>query len=88
MPIQTGLFDNNFPVLTLPVNDKPVRPDYFQVSRIYLAKGSLDTPERRIFVEGICRLFPEAKIEECLDTPHNRIELNETDVLALHRTGK
>ena len=39
-------------------------------------------------MEGICRLYPEAKITECLDTPHNRIELNETDIPALYRTGK
>ena len=88
MRAQRDLFDESFPVRTLLVNYEPVRPDYFNVSHIYLAKGSLETPERRIFVEGICRLYPEAKIEECLDTPHNRIELNETDTLALHRTGK
>jgi spore photoproduct lyase len=88
MPIQTRLFGESSPAYALPVNYKPVRPDYFRVSRIYLAKGSLDTPERSIFVEKICRLYTEAKIEECLDTPHNRIGLNETDALALHRTGK
>lgn len=88
MPVQKGLFDDRFPVPALPVNYEPVRPDYFHISRIYLAKGSLETPERRVFVEGICRLYPEAKITECLDIPHNRIELNETDIPALYRTGK
>jgi spore photoproduct lyase len=59
-----------------------------KVAQIYLAKNSLTTPERRLFVERICRLYPEAKITRCLDTPHNRIVFNETDAFALHRTGK
>jgi spore photoproduct lyase len=88
MPVQKGLFDESSPAYALPVNYEPVRPDYFQVARIYLANGSLDTLERRVFVEKICRLYPEAKIEECFNTTHNRIQLNETDALALHRTGK
>lgn len=44
--------------------------------------------ERRAFVERICKLYPEAEIIECYDTPHNRIELLEKDMLALHRAGK
>ena len=63
-------------------------PDHVSVSQIYLAKGSISTPERRHFVERICCLYPEAKVNECLDTPHNRIELNENDALALHQAGK
>ena len=39
-------------------------------------------------MERICHLYPEAEVKECLDIPHNRIELNETDTLALHRAGK
>jgi hypothetical protein len=66
MPVQKGLFDESSPAYALPVNYEPVRPDYFQVSRIYLAKGSLDPPERRIFVEKICRLYPEAKSKNVL----------------------
>jgi len=73
---------------SLPTDYEPVRPAYFQVSQIYLAKGSVATPERRQFVEGICRLYPEVEVKECLDTPHNRIELDESDALALHRAGK
>ena len=34
------------------------------------------------------RSLPEAKVTECLDTPHNRIELDETDALMLPRMGK
>ncbi len=72
----------------LPVEYKPVHPDYVNISRIYLAQGSLSTPKKRQFVENICDLYPEADIRECLETPHNRIDLGETDALALHRTGK
>jgi spore photoproduct lyase len=58
------------------------------VSQIYLAKGSVATPERRQFVERICALYPDVDIRECLGTPHNRIDLHETDSLALHHAGK
>ena len=39
-------------------------------------------------MEHIIKFYPEAKVIECLDIPHNRIELNETDALALHKVGK
>lgn len=83
---QISLFTNS--KVVLPTYYTPVRPDYFQVSRIYLAKGSISTPERRAFVEGICKLYPEVEINERLDTPHNRIELPDKEPLALHRAGK
>src|SRR4030065_389714 len=37
---------------------------------------------------GSYGLYPEAPVEECLDTPHNRMELGERDALSLHRRGK
>jgi spore photoproduct lyase len=82
---QDRLFEVN---LSLPSDYEPIRPDYLKVSQIYLAKGSIITPERRQYVERIIKLYPEAKVTECLDTPHNRINLYETDALALHRKGK
>ena len=85
---QISLFGESLPKLPLPVGYEPVRPDYVEVSQIYLAKGSISTPERRRFVERICRLYPEAEVKQCPDTPHNRIELSETDALALHHAGK
>ena len=85
---QINLFGETVSKFFLPMDYAPVRPDYVEVSQIYLAKGSVSTPERRRFVERICRLYPEATVKECPNTPHNRIELNETDVLALHRVGK
>jgi spore photoproduct lyase len=83
---QISFFENS--TLTLPTDYDPTRPDHFQISRIYLAKGSTTTIERRTFVERICKLYPEAEIIKCYDTPHNRIELPENDMLALHRAGK
>jgi len=59
--------------LSLPRDYEPVRPAYFQPSRIYLAKGSMATLERRRFVERICALYPEARVEKRLDTPHTGI---------------
>ncbi len=67
---------------------EPVRPAHFDVSAIYLAKGSTSTPDRRHFVERICRLYPEVEVRDYPGTPHNRIELSETDLLAQHRAGK
>jgi hypothetical protein len=54
-----------------------VRPDYFDVFQIYLAAGSVSTPERKNFVERICCLYPEAKITKYLVTtvPLNRLTL-------------
>ena len=87
-PTQPELFGESFPAVSLPVNYEPVRPDYMKVTQIYLTKGSLSSPERTLFVERICRLYPEAKVVECLDTPHNHINLNETDALTLLKAGK
>lgn len=87
-PGQINLFGESQQKISLPADYEPVRLEYMEVSRIYLAKGSVSTPERRQFVERICRLYPEAVVNECLDTPHNRIELNEADALALHQAGK
>ena len=42
---QAALLDDN--IFSLPADYEPVRPAYMEVSRIYLAKGSVSTPERR-----------------------------------------
>ena len=82
------MFSEGDELLALPEAYTPVITDYFTPSQIYLAKGSLSTPERRKFVEDICRLYSAAEIIKCPDTPHNRIDLQEKDPLALHRRGK
>ena len=87
-PGQIDLFIGNSLRLSLPAYYLPVRPDHMTISQIYLTQGSLSSPERRCFIERICNLYPEAKVVECLDIPHNRVELNETDALAIHRIGK
>ena len=83
---QIGLFRNM--KVTLPANYNIIRPNYFHVSRIYLAKGSISTPERQNFVDRICKIYPGVEIHKCLDTPHNRIDLGEKDQLSLHKFGK
>jgi len=85
---QINLFGENQQRFSLPTDYEPVRPDNMEVSRIYLAKGSVSTLQRRQFVDRICCLYPRAAINEFLDTPHNRIELNEANTLALHHAGK
>jgi spore photoproduct lyase len=85
---QLGLFGNNIGKYSLPMDYEPVRPDCLDISRIYLTKGSVSTPERRKFVDQICRLFPRVIIENCTAVAHNRINLGETDILALHKKGK
>jgi Spore photoproduct lyase len=85
---QGELFSGVMACPSLPTEYEPIRPDFFRVSRIYLAKGGISTPERRRFVERICRIYPEIEVKECLETPHNRIELRETDPLTMHREGK
>jgi len=85
---QESLFEYESNTTFLPSNYTPVRPDYFAVSQIYLAKGSLSAPERQQFVRRICNFYPLARVYECLDKPHNRIKLNASDLLSLHKAGK
>ncbi len=61
---------------------------FFSFSRIVLAKGSLDTPEREAFVRRICGAYPKASVEEQTNVPHNRIELDEADLVKRTLRGK
>ncbi len=74
--------------LALPRDYEPIRPAHFQPSQIYLARGSLDTLERRHFVERICDLYTEARVEERVDMSHNKLELGGRDPLSLQWAGK
>ncbi len=65
-----------------------VSAPFFQPERIILAKGSTTTPERELLVRWICSAYPGAAVDEQLDTPHNRIKLEASDPLELHRRGK
>jgi len=85
---QLHLFGQRVLTMSLPRDYEPVKPAHFEVARICLAKGSITTPERKRFVERICDLYPEARVEEHLDTPHNRLRLGGRDPLVLHQAGK
>jgi len=74
--------------MRLPNGCAPRRPPHLRVRRIVLAKGSVETPERRRFVERICELYTEADILDQTNTPHNRIDLGREDALERHRLGK
>jgi spore photoproduct lyase len=74
--------------VALPTDYQPVRPANFEVARIVLAKRSVSTTERRRFVERICALYPEAKVTFCPEVSHNRLDLGEEELLALHQAGK
>lgn len=60
----------------------------FTPARIVLAKGSNTSADRRRLVEGICGAYPEAEVIEQFDTPHNRVNLGQSDPLVLHEEGK
>ena len=60
--------------LSFPVH-APSRPRGFQIMRIVLCRGSLDTQEREAFVRRICALYPQVPVEEQLATPHNQVEV-------------
>ncbi len=74
--------------LRLPDDYTPARPEFFNVERICLTRGSLDTKDRERFVERICALYSQAEIVKCLDVPHNAVDLREKDALARHDAGK
>ncbi len=85
---QLDLFGVPEEAYSLPMRYDPSPPEHFDVETIILSKGSLDTPERESFVRRICDAYPNAEIVEHLDTPHNRIDLGETDLLHLYEKGK
>ena len=60
----------------------------FRPSRIVLAKGSNRTPALRRLAERICAAYPRAEVVEAFGTPHNRVDLGETEPLRLHNRGK
>jgi spore photoproduct lyase len=76
------------------VDEKPLdnylpRPaPLFRPIRIVMAKGSNFTKSRRQLAERICAAYPEAEIIEAFGTPHNRVDLGESDPLRLHESGK
>ncbi len=80
--IAPSLFDNPDRV------SSPRRVEFFKPERIILGKGSLSNSRRRDLVERICKLYPAGEVIEELDTPHNRISLDDSNSLQLHYRGK
>ena len=60
----------------------------FRPSKIVLAKGSNSTDGSRRLAEKMCAVYPDAEVVEAFGTPHNRVDLGETDPLRLHERGK
>ena len=83
-----NLFHMSVPPAALPSDYRPVRPLNFEVNRIVLSKGSISTAERKGFVERICALYPKALVTDRTGTSHNRIDLDQSTPIALHREGK
>ena len=72
----------------LPADYEPTRPKHFDVGRIILARGSISTQERKHFVERICSLYPNVRVEDHTGVSHNLISLGTTAPVALHKAGK
>ena len=53
------------------------RPRLLDIARIVLAKGSLSTPERRMFVERIVACYPQAEVVDQQRLAHNQIRFDE-----------
>ena len=51
-------------------------------------RGAIARQSRRRLAERICAAYPNAEVVEAFDTPHNRVDLGETDPLRLHERGK
>ena len=76
-------------VVDEPLEDYLPRPaPLFRPSRIVLANRSNRTQSRRQLAERICAAYPQAEVVEAFGTPHNRVDLGETDPLRLHERGK
>ena len=98
--IQTDLFGEEDAGARLSACRSHVRPSHFDPERIVLAKGALDSRERREFVERLCSLYQQAEQVLALDTPHNRVSVTgsagsvgneenaESDSTVRHARGK
>jgi len=67
---------------------QPKPAAHFNPDKIIITKGSFQTKQRRELVKEICGVYPQAAVDEKLDLPHNRVELNSSDPLELHYQGK
>ena len=83
-PMKTSLFptENSY------LNYQPKPAQHFNPDTIVLTKGSCQTAQQRNFVQAICDLYPQARVIERFDIPHNRFELGSSEPLELHYKGK
>jgi spore photoproduct lyase len=86
--ILADLFSADAPRFDPPMGHAPVRPDHFEVDRIFFSKGSRTDSDRIRFADGICNLYPEAEVIDCQTIPHNQIELGEKDPTVRNAKGK
>ena len=87
-PRQADLFGEQLVRSYLPSGHTPIQPPHFHVDKIVLARGSTATPERDAFVRRICSVYSDAAVEERLDAPHNRIDLDLPGASERHVRGK
>ncbi len=73
---------------SLPSAYRPSAPPNFNVEKVILCKGSLNTPQREEFVRRICGVYPDVPVQERLNIPHNRVDLGETDPVRRVAQGK
>lgn len=69
-------------------NCNPTPADYFNPHKIILTKGWDISNISRSLSEGICSVYPEASVIDKSDVPHNKVELEGADLLAMHYQGK
>ena len=77
-----------FPTENSFLNYQPKSTSHFNPDTIVLTKGSCQTTQQGNFVQAICDLYPQARVIERFDTPHNRFELGGSEPLELHYKGK
>ncbi|MFC1676305.1 radical SAM protein [Planctomycetota bacterium] len=75
------LFDQSFTY-------QPTVAMHFNPKRIVLTKGWNKSDIHMSRAKSICNVYPEAEMVEMSDIPHNRVDLDQTDLLSTHYHGK
>lgn len=75
------LFDQNFIY-------QPVAANRFNPKRIVLTKGWNRSDIQISRSRAICNVYPDAEVVEMSDIPHNRVDLDQTNLLSTHYHGK
>ena len=75
------LFDQN-------VAYQSIAARHFNPKRIVLTKGWNKSDIQISRARAICNVYPDAEVVEMSDIPHNRVDLDQTDLLSTHYHGK